>query len=665
MNNTPPRSIHETIVERFEAAWLRGEPEPIERLTLDRSDPCYLATLEELVHLELEFTWKSKAENASNSAGVAAGSIPSSPKIEHYFARFPELNVPDIVLRLVRQEYLVRCRFGDPPVEQEYRQRFPEIVSGAGEAVFRRPGNPQQNSASAENDLQPGQEIGRYVLIDEAGRGGFGRVWQVEDTKLGRRIALKQMSDRVAREDDLRRRFITEARISASLEHPGVVPVYDLDQLDERHPYYTMKLVKGETLGEAISRFHTDSRNPPSASRPLEFQKLLGVFVSICRTIEYAHAHNVIHRDLKPQNIILGKYGETIVLDWGLAKVFQPDAESAQPDMASVIVPDWGADQTQPGSVQGTPAYMSPEQADGQTALVSPRTDIYALGVILYQILTGELPFEGDSAIEVLQRVRQGSFSPPRSVKHVVPKPLEAACLKAMARQPEDRYRLVQDLREDIERYLADEAVSVYREPWFARFRRWARRHRTLVAGAIAATAVLLVSLVVGIILLADAAERERAIADRERAARMLAEQKEREANQARQEAVKERDRANENLATAASAVFRFQDGITNSPILQSYGFSDFRRAMLHQAGEFYETLLQKGSKDSRLLGFRAAVKGRLGDVELMTGRYDRAEAAYRAAIDAFELLLENEPQYSTYLNDLALCQDHLGCVYL
>ncbi len=280
-----------------------------------------------------------------------------------------------------------------------------------------------------------------------------------------------------------------------------------------------MKLVKGETIGEAISRFHTDSCIPPPSSRSLEFQKLLGVFVSICRTIEYAHAHNVIHRDLKPQNIILGKYGETIVLDWGLAKVFQPDEESAQPDVASVIIRDWGADQTQPGSVQGTPAYMSPEQADGHTALVSPRTDIYALGVILYQILTGVLPFEGDSAMEVLQRVREGDFSPPRSVKHVVPKPLEAACLKAMARQPEDRYGLVQDLREDIERYLADEPTSVLRESWGTSVLRWCRHHKSVVAGVFALLVTAVVALSVSTVVINhERIAKQRAIdlADRE-----------------------------------------------------------------------------------------------------------------------------------------------------
>ncbi len=497
MNDTPSPSINETIVERFESAWVRGEPEPIERLKLDRSDPCYLATLEELVHLELEFAWKTGAEVASNSASAAEGPIPSRPRVEHYFGRFPELDVREIALRLVQQEYLVRCRFGDRPSRQEYCDRFPEIIRTGDEIAFRHPAEFQQHGESKESDLRPGGEIGRYVLIDEAGRGGFGQVWQVEDTRLGRRIALKQMSERVAKEEDLRRRFIAEARISAGLEHPGVVPIYDLDQLDEHHPYYTMKLVKGETLDAAIERFHKPSVIPPTTSRSLEFQKLLGVFVSICRTMEYAHAHNVIHRDLKPQNIVLGDYGETIVLDWGLAKVVRPVAESARQEAASAILADWDAGQTQEGSVQGTPAYMSPEQADGRTELAGPRTDIYALGVILYQLLAGVLPFEGNSAIEVLQKVQEGRFSPPRSVNRVVPRALEAVCLKAMARHPENRYGLVRELREDIERYLADEPTSVLKESWRDSVLRWCRHHRSAVSGlfALLFTAVVVLSI--------------------------------------------------------------------------------------------------------------------------------------------------------------------------
>lgn len=495
MNNTPPPSINETVVERFEAAWLRGDPKPVERLALDRNDPCYLATLEELVHLELEFAWKTAAEMARESVGAGQTSIPCRPKVEHYLVTFPELNTHDIALRLLQQEYLVRCQFGDRPSPQEYCQRFPEIVHTGDEIASAFPDRSQHTGASTAGELHPGQKVGRYTLIDEAGRGGFGRVWQVEDAKLGRRIALKQMSPHVARNEDLRRRFIAEARVSARLEHPGVVPVYDLDQLDEIHPYYTMKLVKGETLDGAIARFHQLRLPSAPTSHSLEFQKLLGVFVSICRTVEYAHAHNVIHRDLKPQNIILGDYGETIVLDWGLAKVFQPQTESAERGADSSIIASLDTGQTQPGSVQGTPIYMSPEQAGGRNDLVTPRTDIYALGVILYQLLTGTIPFAGHSTVEVLERVRQGRFASPRSLNPSVPKALEAVCLKAMATQPENRYALVRELREDVERYLADEPVNVFEESWGASIMRWGRHHRATVM----ATFVLLITAVVAL----------------------------------------------------------------------------------------------------------------------------------------------------------------------
>ncbi len=177
-------------------------------------------------------------------------------------------------------------------------------------------------------DVKPGTTIGRYEITHEHGRGGFGAVWRATDTKLGRRIAVKQLGQRLATDAESRRRFMSEARVTANLEHPGIVPVYDISSQGDDFAYYTMRLIQGRTLAEAIEVLH--KLDPLSSAFELLRQKLLQSFVDVCQTIQYAHSQGVIHRDLKPQNMIVGDYGETIVLDWGLAKKHCPNRTGAK-----------------------------------------------------------------------------------------------------------------------------------------------------------------------------------------------------------------------------------------------------------------------------------------------------------------------------------------------
>ena len=193
----------------------------------------------------------------------------------------------------------------------------------------------------------------------------------------------------------------------------------------------------------------------------------------------YAHSRGVLHRDLKPGNVMLGKYGETLVVDWGLAKaVGRTDATKI--DEEGTLKPSSGSGvaATQMGSAIGTPSYMSPEQAAGQLDRVGPASDVYSLGATLYTLLTGQAPFHEDDRGQLLQKVQQGDFKAPRQVTRAVPAPLEAVCLKAMARQPEDRYPTARALALDIEHWLADEPVSAWPEPVVVRAQRWTRRHR-------------------------------------------------------------------------------------------------------------------------------------------------------------------------------------------
>jgi serine/threonine protein kinase len=257
-----------------------------------------------------------------------------------------------------------------------------------------------------------------------------------------------------------------------------------------------MRLIEGTSLKQAITDFHQESAPTDAGARTLALRKLLDRFRDVCEALAYAHSRGVVHRDVKPHNIMVGRFGETLLVDWGLAKAKgQPDSTLATGSPPIQTVDSDGTDETAAGSAAGTPAYMSPEQADGLTGQSGPASDVYGLGATLYHLLTGRPPFEGGPR-EVVDRVRSGDFPTPRSVRHDIPRPLEAVCLKAMARSPEDRYPSASALADDLERWLADEPVSAWCEPLGVRALRWIKRHRTPVIAA--SSAVLLTALVFG-----------------------------------------------------------------------------------------------------------------------------------------------------------------------
>ncbi|MFT3880741.1 MAG: WD40 repeat domain-containing serine/threonine-protein kinase [Gemmatales bacterium] len=327
---------------------------------------------------------------------------------------------------------------------------------------------------------------GRYRATAHLGQGGLGQVFIAVDEELEREVALKRILPGRAAGEDNRARFRREARITGRLEHPGIVPIYGLGSDSQGRPYYAMRRVTGDTLDEAINRYHRNELSLPV---------LLRSFLAICQTVAFAHSKGIIHRDLKPQNVLLGEFGETLVIDWGLAK---PLAEVEADDAIDTGQPSMeGVTPTMHGARKGSPAYMSPEQADGQPA--TEASDIYALGATLYKILSGRAPFS-DTA-DIWQRIRTGDFPSPRSLQANVPAALDAVCRKAMAVRREDRYATALELAADIEHWVADEPVSAARDPFTVRCRRWVRRHRALVLSALSMFAVGIASLVVLLIM--------------------------------------------------------------------------------------------------------------------------------------------------------------------
>ncbi len=345
---------------------------------------------------------------------------------------------------------------------------------------------------------QPRGNSDRFRILRPHAKGGLGEVSIAEDLELNREVALKQIQNRFDIDRESRERFMSEAEITGQLEHPGIVPVYSLGTTHNGQPFYAMRFIRGESLRQAIDDFHA---NLKAGIEPTEFRrglrKLVGRVVDVCNAIEYAHSRGVLHRDLKPGNIMLGKYGETLVVDWGLAKPIGKQEEHRKQNDEPTVVPKSkeGSSETRLGTIVGTLAYMSPEQAEGNHRLLGPRSDVYCLGATLYCVLTGQPPIKRQSELEMLEAVRQGRIRPPDEVQPWVPKPLAAICRKALTLRPEQRYASAANLADELELWLADEPVSAYREPLLERIGRFSRNHQTAVTATLASLTIGLITL--------------------------------------------------------------------------------------------------------------------------------------------------------------------------
>lgn len=360
-----------------------------------------------------------------------------------------------------------------------------------------------QDKPSKSNDnLMSGNPATRYTPRQKLNEGGMKAIWEVDDHRTSRKVAMALIQkSRIASQDDIEA-FIYEARLTANLQHPNIIPVYDIALDESGNPYFTMKALKGETLGEIIGKLRVGNEE---YHQLYTRTRLLGIFLDVCNAIHYAHARGVIHLDLKPSNVIVGDFGNVQVLDWGLSMLAIDSCDYHTPTNASdrthhvslgndQSLPDYFVERAkQRHEAGGTPGYMSPEQAQGSPAGIAFQTDVYMLGAMLYEILTLQCPIEGSTLEEVLRKTVRGDILPPekRAPDLRIPPALAAIAMKAMKTNPKERYANVATLIRDIHQYQ-DGFATIAENPTFITHAALLVRRHKLVVGLIAVSTAII-----------------------------------------------------------------------------------------------------------------------------------------------------------------------------
>jgi tetratricopeptide (TPR) repeat protein len=454
--------------------------------------------------------------------------------VEGYLEQRPELRAnADVILDLIYNEIYLRTQQGEAPCLPDYLRRFPQFaaelrlqfevhdaLSVGGDGGDEE----EEGPATPVRDIQPvpppaatgppgrGGEVPGYEILAELGRGGMGVVYKARQAALKRLVALKMILAGAHASPKVRERFRVEAEAVARLQHPNIVQIYEVGEHDGQ-PYLTLELVDGGNLAEKLA----GTPQPPRGAAE--------VAETLARAMHHAHQHEIVHRDLKPSNILLTADGTSKITDFGLAKLLD-SAGGATPTEAFV----------------GTPNYMAPEQARGEAKFIGPVADVYALGAILYECLTGRPPFKAATLLDTLEQVRTQEPVPPARLQHKVPRDLETICLKCLEKEPARRYAGALDLADDLRRFLDDQPIRARPTSALRRAVKWVRRRpalATLLAASVAA--VLLVVGFVGFYTAERAAQRR----EQQKIELELAEEKTRQEDQDRYHRfIAERDEA-------------------------------------------------------------------------------------------------------------------------
>jgi serine/threonine protein kinase len=437
-------------------------------------DPETLFRVDELC-VEFESSLSSKSP-------LCIESVTEELSLDEFNAAFPEL---------LWLEWSA-CRNRGQTVDIEsYYARFPNHL-----AEVHKSWEIDQLRCESHGLDQPQLGNNRFQLRRVLAEGGLGRIWVAFDHELNRDVAIKIVTPCLSSYASIQKRFLREAKITSELEHPGIPPIYSMGMTREHHPYFAMRLVPGVTLQQKVRSLfadlhdvHGDSHEHRKLDRlyaSLEFRELLNLFVFVCKVIDFAHRKSIIHRDIKPSNIILGKHGETTVIDWGLAKYIHSSNDALSDEIPNELAEEGN---TVAGEILGTPAYMSPEQALGNHENVGIQSDVYSLGATFYFLLSGQSPST--------ENQRTSTSSPTQMVfSSRIPKALQAICRRATSVECEHRYQSAIDFANDIERWMADKSISASPDSSMDRIQRWTRCHpRSSAAILTVCVVALLVSL--------------------------------------------------------------------------------------------------------------------------------------------------------------------------
>lgn len=426
-----------------------------------------------------------------------------------------------------------------------------------------------------------------YTVVEPLAQGGMGQVSVAWDEELSRRVALKEIHPSSADDARYQRRFLQESIITARLEHPGILPIYSRGVNSDERPFYTMRLVAGgkaKTLDQAIQDFQSTKSNLASdhASVVKAFRDLLGRLIDVCNTVGYAHSQGICHRDLKPANILIGPFGETLVVDWGLAKVFQgSDRFPSEPSVGRSPMRDSVTEGI------GTRGFVAPESFGQATIADWPRLDVYSLGAILYCILTNSAPEE-----------KQPS---PRGIEPDVPKALEAVCLKALAHDPRSRYATAIELADDLERYLAGQPVSVLREGPIDRTVRWINNNRKLATACLVLGSLL--AMLVGVNAYQQTTYNKQLREKSQKLSESLSSEHKlrQQESEARNRAEAQEQIARKREVLALGALRTYTDAITtNDTLKNARGLGPIRRELLEKPLAFFEQIHKDESESSK-----------------------------------------------------------------
>jgi tetratricopeptide (TPR) repeat protein len=660
----------EELLEQFDAAWKRGQAPQLESFLPSPSAACRRHVLEELIKIDLEYCWRQvRSRSAGLGESEPEGDVDGGPRLEDYVARFPGLHpLESLPLDLIGEEYRVRSRWGDHPKHAEYTARFGWLGASLGsllaeidaELIAERAGlNPVARGVGSSpivavarglDSLEEGQvsrpcatvldkvapaavrwpTVPGYEILEELGRGGMGVVYKARQQSLKRLVALKMIrSGELAGPDELAR-FHREAEMVAQLRHPHIVQIYEIGRHQDQ-PFFALELLEGGGLDQQLKGM---PQPPREAAQLVEI---------LARAMQAAHERGIIHRDLKPSNILLQQAASRPPNSEGEAQAIS-DFGCRISDFAPKIT-DFGLAKrldatiglTQSGAIVGTPSYMAPEQAQGQVKEITVAADIYALGAILYEMLTGRPPFLAETPLQTLLLVRSQEPVPPRRLQPTVRRDLEIICLKCLHKEPKRRYDSAEALAEDLRRYQAGEPIKARPAGNAERLWRWCRRKPALASVALLG-AILLIVLASGIPVLASLWLRAAANAQR---------------------AENEYGRAEQNLNEARQLVEKHFTLVCEMELSKEPGTQALQKRLLESAREHYQRFLEQRPEDPAHQEDLAMAHWRVGLINSQIGSMEKAIEEVQYARNLLESLVEQGR--AELQADLARCCYLLG----